>query len=582
MVEGSHASWCWSPAALHPIRRQKTGAVLAFLIKYVILTIKKSDQQFIAAMKCSSSFSLGFVFLLTCLAWSSVPAQPLDLVGVTLLNTLAANLNGAGVRVAQVEADDTSSGEFEVNPGWPQQPGALFEYYSSSGSATSFPNTVGTESAHADYVAQYFYGLAAGAIGVATNVAHVDNYEASDFASTVSILGNYVVNLPPSNINDPVVNQSFIFGGTTVSQEESIDTAYDNYAAEYNTLFVSGVGDGGGVNPPATCYNGLGAGAYGGSTSTGPTPDNGRAKPDLVAPTQNTSLATPVIAGAAALLIQAGLRGDGGGSTAAAASPITLKALLLNGAIKPGDWTNASPSPLDPRYGAGILNVFNSYKQMTGGRHGYSVAASVSTGSAHPPTGVVAAVGALSGWDYDTNSSSPASDGVNHYFFNVTNGNAAATFTATATLVWNRQQNQTAINVLKLFLYNTASSNLIASSLSTVDNVQHLWVPRLPAGQYDLQVWKAGGSYVSSAETYALAFDFFAVQLGIAPSAAGITLSWPVYPAGFAPASATDLLTPESSWNTNYPNPVVNASLNQNQLTLGTTNAAAFFRLMRP
>ena len=50
----------------------------------------------------------------------------------------------------------------------------------------------------------------------------------------------------------------------------------------------------------------------------------------------------------------------------------------------------------------------------------------------------------------------------------------------------------------------------------------------------------------------------------------------------FLVASATDLLTPESSWNTNYPNPVVNASLNQNQLTLGTTNAAAFFRLMRP
>ena len=536
-------------------------------------------------MKSSSTSSLkaGFVFLLAGLAGLAAAAQPLDLVGVTLLNTLTTNLNGTGVRVAQVEADDSSSGEFEVNPASPQQPAGLFEYYSSSGSATTFPNSVGAESGHADVVAQYFYGLAAGSTGVATNVAQVDNYEASDFASGVNVLGNYVVNLPPSNINDPVINQSFIIGGTTVSEQESIDTAYDNYAAEYSTLFVSGVGDSGGVNPPATGYNGLGVGAYGGATSTGPTPDNGRAKPDLVAPTQNTSWATPVIAGAAALLIQAGLRGDGGGATVEAASPITIKALLLNGAIKPGDWTNASPSPLDPRYGAGILNVFNSYKQMTGSRHGYSVAASVATGAAHPPTGATATVNALSGWDYDTNTSSTVSDGVNHYYFNVTNGNPAASFTATATLVWNRQQNQTAINILNLFLYNTANNHLIASSISTVDNVQHLWVPRLPAGRYDLQVWKAGGAgTVSPSETYALAFEFFAVPLSIAKTAGTITLAWPVYPAGFRPASATDLLTPPGSWNTNYPEPVVNAALQQNQLTLGMTNAATFFRLIRP
>jgi hypothetical protein len=312
----------------------------------------------------------------------------------------------------------------------------------------------------------------------------------------------------------------------------------------------------------------------------GPTPDNGRAKPDLVAPGGETSYSTPLVAGAAAVLIQAGLRGDGGSDTASAVNIATLKALLLNGAIKPAGWASPSPSPLDRNYGAGILNVFNSYKQLTGGKHGYSVAASMATGSAHPPTGASATVGVLSGWDFNTNSSSITTDGVNHYYFNVTNGVPGAVFTATATLAWNRHQNQTAINNLELFLYNTANNNLVASSVSSVDNVQHVWVPKLPAGRYDLQVWKAGGfNTVSSAEPYALAFEFFAMPLSITDTATNVTLAWPVYPAGFVLESTTNLLS--GAWNTNYPSPTVNAALSLNQLTLGLTNAAEFFRLSR-
>ena len=39
--------------------------------------------------------------------------------------------------------------------------------------------------------------------------------------------------------------------------------------------------------------------------------------------------------------MQAGLRGDGGSDTNAAADMRTIKALLLNGAVKPADWTNS-------------------------------------------------------------------------------------------------------------------------------------------------------------------------------------------------------------------------------------------------
>ena len=241
----------------------------------------------------------------------------------------------------------------------------------------------------------------------------------------------------------------------------------------------------------------------------GPTLDNGRCKPDIMAPAGETSYSTPQVAGAAAVLMQAGLRGDGGIDTNAAADIRTVKALLLNGAIKPADWTNGPSSPLDARYGAGVLNVFNSYKQLAGGKHGYIVSTSVSIGGAHPPTGASGTVSTLSGWDFNTNTSSSSSDGVNHYYFNATNGVSNATFTATATLVWNRQRNQSAINNLNLFLYNAANSNLVAVSTSAVDNVEHLFVPKLAQGRYDLQVLKKGGTYVSASETYALAFEFF-------------------------------------------------------------------------
>jgi hypothetical protein len=522
-----------------------------------------------------AQFLLAFVFL----GQMAARAQNFD-IGVTLLQAVTTNVNGSGIRVAQPEADYDLGTNWEVNPGAVGQPTGLFTYISGDGSTNGFPNSLSSESGHADAVAGNFYGIPG---GVATNVAHVDNYDANYFvrvsARVIGSSTNYTVSLPSSNINDPVVNQSFIFTGTTVSLQQAIDSAYDNYAAQYKTLFVSGIGNGGAVNPPATCYNGIGVGAYSGASSVGPTLDNGRAKPDITAPAGETSFSTPQVAGGAAVLMQAGLRGDGGSDTNSAADIRMVKALLLNGAIKPADWTNNAPSPLDTRYGAGVLNVFNSYEQLAGGKHGYIVSTSVATNSPHPPTGDTGTVNVLSGWNFNTNTSSSSSDGVDHYYFNVTNGVSDATFTATATLVWNRQRNQSGINNLSLFVYNAANSNLVTVSTSAVDNVEHIFVPNLSQGRYDLQVWKAGGSFVSSSETYALAFEFFSMPLGIVRSGTNVVLQWPLYPAGFVLESAANL-NPPASWNTNGPASVV--TNNQNSVVMGITNTSLFFRLWRP
>ncbi len=489
-------------------------------------------------------------------------AQNLDQIGITLLRALTTNVDGSGIRVAQPEA---SAPAFEVNPtnNFVQQPISLFTYSSAAGTDTNYPNSVGTESSHANSVAEFFYGIPN---GVATNVAHVDNFDANYFI-------NYYVVSNLAVLGDPVVNQSFTFGALSASDQQTVDSIYDDYADFYGTLFVSAVNNGGRVCAPGTAYNSIGVAAYGGSSSVGPTIDNGRCKPDLTAPAGYTSFSTPQVAGAAAVLMQAALRGDGGSDTNSASDMRVIKALLLNGAVKPAGWTNSNSSPLDARYGAGVLNVFNSYEQLAGGEQVFCTADLISLGAAHPPVAITNFIAVSSGWDAEIISSTTTNNAVNHYFFNATNG------FVTVTLVWNRQLGETNINDLDLFLFNLANSNLVACSTSRVDNVEHIFVPALAAGTYDLQVLKNGGTnVVSDDEAYALAFAFVPTHLKLARAGTNAVLSWPVYPAGFCVEATTNLVAP--TWSTNNLSATLTGSTNI--LSVMTTNAAQFFRLRQP
>jgi hypothetical protein len=161
------------------------------------------------------------------------------------------------------------------------------------------------------------------------------------------------------------------------------------------------------------------------------------------------------LTGGAALLMQAG-----------ATDIRLLKALLLNGADKPADWTNAPAAPLDQRYGAGIMNVTNSLRQFRQSSRG--------------------------GWDIATIGSNE----VRQYAFE---SRGAAT---TATLVWLRNYRCTNINNLDLAIRSEAGE-LVAISRSALDNLEHLHLRNLPVGRYTLEVSAGDGS-----DTYALAFDF--------------------------------------------------------------------------
>jgi len=415
---------------------------------------------------------------------------------------------------------------------------------------------------------------------VAPQVSHVDNYDADYF------FNQYIANALP--ISARVVNQSFIFANEDSShlptnQEQQIDSAYDDYALQYGVLFVSGAGNGGTVFPAATCYNGIGVGVYPGSSSLGPTPD-GRSKPDLVSPGSGaTSFSTPYGSGAAAVMIQAALRGDGGADTNSANDNRTIKALLLNGAVKPADWRNTTTAPLDIRYGAGVLNVFNSWNQLRGGKHAFIEATTVANGSAHPPGANTGNEPTLSGWDLNSLTNPSASqDEINHYYFNLTGSNS---FTLTATLTWLRPHSTvlgpSSINDLNLFLYDTANGQLMLSSSSAVDNVEHLFSAALPPGRYDLQVLKNAQSQVTTNETYALAFEFFTMPLNAVESNENLVISWPLAPTGFGLLSTTNI-SPPAAWTTVAAPVTVDTNVNRNVVVIPENGGNQFFMLQRP
>jgi len=476
-------------------------------------------------------------------------ATDLDTIGLTRLLANQPGLNAAGLTVGQPEAGNGAPA-FEINPATVGEPQDLFSWISTNGVAISFPNDIGTESGHADAVADNFF---VPGTGLATGVGHVDNYDADYFV-------NYVVPLDQS-ISDTVVNQSFV--DTDLADVITNDNQYDDYVAAYGTIFCSAVGNGGPVYSPATAYNVIGVGCYGigAGSSVGPTTDNGRSKPDLVAPSLATSFSTPYVSGAAAVLFQAAGSAD-------AQDVRTIKALLLNGAIKPFGWTHTPTAPLDTHYGSGLLNIYYSYEQLAAGQTGFSNGDSSSTPENSSP------ISSLLGWGFETFSPDPLNPAVNHYCFDITN---ASGFTLTSSVVWERASGASGVNQITLSLYNFNTGALVAQSVSSVDNVQHLYVPVLPSGDYDLQVARAANL---DGDDYALAFQFFPIApipLSIAAVGTNLTISWPATPTIYALQQTTSL-NPPISWS---------AAPNSQLLTNGqvvvnfTPPTAAFYRLLQ-
>ncbi len=417
-------------------------------------------------------------------------------------------LTGAGVAVAQVEASDGSNGplSFEASPG--TNPTASFTYINGTASTTSYNDgSVGAASAHATYVATFFYAATlyqGEPTGVAPGVTDITLYDANSF----------LTNLAQPGFAAKVVNLSFTYTvNTTLSvpqqQQQTLQeqSAYDTAARSFNTIFVAADGNGGTPAAPASAYNVIAVASSTTLLATGAAGLYGD-KPDISAPQSETSYTTPIVAGAATLLVQAGTTGLTGWTSAEKSDAVdfrTVKALLLNSAVKPADYfTNAyapgANQPLSAEYGSGVVNVYNAVVELYAGEDTQQSTATIATNAAVYTSLSTDTALSPQGWNLATLTATRGHDAVGGYAVSLT---AGGTFIATIT--WAASTSNT-LNKFDLYLYNEATGSLVASSTASASAVQQIDTTPTAAGRYDLFVRLEGSTTASLTDTYALAF----------------------------------------------------------------------------
>ncbi len=428
---------------------------------------------------------------------------------------------GAGVNVTQSEANvgTLDAPVYLPDPSTTDLQGKVFNDH--SGSST------GQYSSHATGVAGLFVGNNS---SMTPAVSVVESYNADHWLGSGQLNGG--------NIRAPLSNPSRAGNHSWVGQAA---TAADNsdLLRRVDWLvdtdeFVQCVGL---TNSPPTqallgsAYNVIAAGRSDGGQGTGSVQLDadypaGRVRPDLVAPQSSTSSATPVICSAAVLLIdtahsdpglstdpqQTSTQNRNGDVIYNAERSEVVKAALMAGADRVttnGSYQNildyrataatSASNGLDTRYGAGQVNIYNSYHIIAAGEQNSEEDSQISGGAI-----------ASQGFDYD-----PAFGGLSG-----SNSTATYRFTAGATvqrlyasLVWNTKIDQggfafsgaATLYNLRLRLLDDTAGVEVASSDSALDNNENLAVTLQPGHDYRLEV-SPGAGQASFLRDYALAW----------------------------------------------------------------------------
>ena len=329
----------------------------------------------------------------------------------------------------------------------------------------------GTTSPHATTVARNLYGLST---SMAPGINFVDVYQANDWLNNQGWQSG-----DPSVEKNLLQNHSWI-GFTTGNGA----TARMDFAVERDGFLpIVGIynSDFGTQDIPSdipeiygSIYNGISVGVSDGTHRTGVTSSAdgpGRIKPEIVAPNAFTSFATPYVTAAAALLIESA------GADNEAKRQQVIKATLLAAADKSPfpDWDQTSARPVDDIYGAGQLDVYESYFIQEAGQQ--------TAGSTIDPRG----------WNFaSVGSNSPET-------YNITVPSGFTLRNLSALVTWNRTVSRarffanytpdTLVNLTLTLAQQPTGIN--QTSNSPVDNLEHIWrdtANELGAGDYTLTV----------------------------------------------------------------------------------------------
>jgi hypothetical protein len=352
-------------------------------------------------------------------------------------------------------------------------------------------------SSHASRTARHLFGPftseASGPPTMAPGITLIDCYEANAFLED-GFLRPTALNAAPLTENSRVQSCSWVGSADAASAAGTNDVVrrLDFAIHRDNYLCTVGVNNGSGNRTPelvASAYNVLSVGLTNGNHSRGPTSSfvdgPGRLKPEIVAPFDVTSWATPYVGSAGAILRQRATQL----SSVNAARGLSIKAFLLAGATKsefPG-WSKSATVPLDSIFGAGELEIFNSEAILSGTEQ--------LPNQATPRP--------AKAWDYHTLAASTTAD----YRLSIPPGTIATELSAF--LVWNRTVTGVISGgsfapspdplvdfnlALELLPSDGSSPVTVDQSNSSIYNLEHVWKKNLPAGNYRLRVSRGTGS----------------------------------------------------------------------------------------
>lgn len=374
--------------------------------------------------------------------------------------------------------------------------------------------STGGISGHATVVGQYYFGLSTSLV---PGVSQIDCYEASQWLSTGFLNGTGPT--APKIGAFKVLNHSWIGGGFSPNATlRKLDFAIE----DQGYVVCVGVNNGTGpldVELLSHGYNLLSVGRsdgvhHAGGTLAG-TDGPGRMKPEIVAPAGATSFSTPLISGAATLLVDTARTHPALILDPDAERPETIKAALMAGAEHRAGWTNGAPTsgpargatatPLDALWGADEVDVNRSHWILTGG----------SVPSANDPALASAApsaawerfeIGATEKryWRLDVAQTAPRVSVLLTWHRKTTLSPSSTQMPELELELFRLDNGQLQSLVGDAGLLWFSTGNVVSSS--AVDNLEHLYLEGLAPGSYVLEV-RRGADAIVAPWTAAIAWD---------------------------------------------------------------------------
>jgi len=446
-----------------------------------------------------------------------------DDIGYTqLVNELGSSRpTGAGVKVSQVEANDGGTGYYSYMP---NPVNIEFTGKTIIPTLGNPPTPPYTYSRHAATVGSHLYRNNA---SLAPGIPNITSYLADHWLDYGYL--NTAWGVQPASSSSRIANHSWVGYADDPAVNSEILRRLDWVINRDEYLQVAAMNNGS-TNRPllGSSFNSIAVGLSSGTSAYGSYALDspyvaGRTRPDIVAPLSYTSHAAPVAAAATALLVQTGHDSGPSLSRDPAVNSTTnrngdiiynsersevVKAALMAGADRSqiSGYTVDTANGLNSHYGAGQLNIYNSYHLIAAGEQ-------------NSLEDLPGSLGRISnyGFDYDPDFGGlSGSNTTGSYYFRTYGAGGL-----TASLVWNLDVNggspenfdgAAILYHLILSLYdvtNPLDPVLLGLANSSLDNTENLWTSLDAFRDYLLQVSLAGGQDAFLWD-YGLAWDISA------------------------------------------------------------------------